>query len=492
MLNQFANDLRASLVVFLVSLPICLGAAVAAGLPVTVGLIAGAIGGMLVGAISGSRLAVTGPVPGLAVVYASVISSLGSIDGLMVILCLVGVMQLAVGLAKYGSIADYFPSAIAKGLLAGVGLLIIIQQLPHVMGLGYWRAQEKIHLGIIALGIFSLLFLFIWDRLKTRYALCKLLPGGLLVVIAGIACNALLAEFVPALHISKDYLLGWMFTADTATLWGNFFQLDWSALQNVDTIKAALVIFATASLASMMNLDAIDSLDKERPPTSKNRELVAQGVGNLTCGLLGGLPILTSSLRAVANKTSGAETRLATILHGLWMLLCALLLMQTIALIPVTSLAALLVFIGIRMNSPQLYRQLFRLGKSQFLPFVVTVLTCAFVDFITGIGLGMATSIFFIMKSNIDSPVMVTTENGRYVISIMKDISFLNRPLLRGILDSIPDNSEVVFNNARPTPLAIDRDIISLLEDFLSRCRNKHIKVSFRNTASLGLNLDNT
>ena len=492
MLNQFANDLRASLVVFLVSLPICLGAAVAAGLPVTVGLIAGAIGGMVVGVISGSRLAVTGPVPGLAVVYVGVISSLGSMDGLMVILCLVGVIQLALGLAKYGSIGDYFPSAVVKGILSGVGLLIIIQQLPHVVGLNYWRAQEKTHLAIIALGIFSLLFLFVWDRLKTRYALCKQLPGGLLVVIVGIAVNYLLAKFIPALHIGKDYLLEGMFTTGTATLWENFFQLDWSALQNIDTIKAALVIAATASLVSILNLDAIDDLDKERPPTSKNRELVAQGVGNLACGLLGGLPILTSSMRAVANKASGAETRLATILHGLWLLLCALLLMQTIALIPVASLAALLVYIGIRMNSPQLYRKLFRLGRSQFLPFVVTTVTCAFVDFISGIGFGMATSIFFIMKSNIDSPVTVTTENGRYIISIMKDISFLNRPLLRGILDSIPDNSEVVFNNARPTPLAIDRDVISLLEDFLSRCRNKHIKVSFRNTASLELNLDNT
>lgn len=492
MLNQFANNLRASLVVFLVSLPICLGSAFAAGLPVTVGLIAGCVGGMLVGALSSSRLAVTGPVPGLAVVYVGVISSVDSMNGLMVILCLVGVIQIVLGMAKYGSIGDYFPSAVAKGILSGVGLLIINQQLPHVVGFNYWRVQEKIHPGIITLGIFSLIFLFVWDRLKTRYALCKLLPGGLLVVIVGVASNALMAEFVPALYIGNDYLLGWMFTTDTTPLWENFFQIDWSALQNIDTIKAALVIAATASLVSMLNLDAIDGMDKERPPTSKNRELVAQGVGNLTCGLLGGLPILTSSMRAVANKASGAETRLSTILHGLWLLLCALLLMQTISLIPVASLSALLIFIGIRMNSPQLYRKLFKLGKSQFLPFIVTAITCAYVDFITGIGFGMATSIFFIMKSNIDSPVMVTTEKGRYVISIMKDISFLNRPLLRGILDSIPDNSEVVFNNARPTPLAIDRDVISLFEDFLLRCRNKHIKVSFRNTSSLGINLHNT
>ena len=245
MFNHLASDLRASLVVFLVSLPLCLGSAVAAGLPVSIGLLAGCIGGVVAGAISGSRLAVTGPVPGLAVVYASVISSLGSMDGLMVILCLVGAIQLALGAFKWGGIGDYFPSAVIKGVLTGVGLLIIVQQLPNLIGLSYWRGHAQLHLGIIAIGIVSLVLLLVWDKLKTRYTLCKLLPGGLLVVIAGTVVNLLAGEFIPSLHIGGDYQLGGMFTADDAPLWENFFQLDWSALQNFATIKAALVIVAT-------------------------------------------------------------------------------------------------------------------------------------------------------------------------------------------------------------------------------------------------------
>lgn len=491
MLKQLTNDFRAALVVSLVSLPLCLGSALAAGLPVAVGLLAGCIGGVVVGAISGSRLAVTGPVPGLAVVYASVISSLDSMNGLMMILLLVGIIQIAFGLAKWGSIGDYFPSAVIKGILAGAGLLIIIQQLPNIVVLNYQHNHAKIHLGVITVGLASLMLLFIWDKLKTRYALCKFLPGGLLVVIVGTVGYTLINEFIPTMHIGDNYLLGQMLTADNAPLWENFFQLDWSALQNVATIKAALIISVTASLISVLNLEAIDTIAKKHQPTSKNRELVAQGIGNLVGGMLGGLPIITSSVRAIANKESGAETRLATILHGILLLLCVLFLMQIIALIPVASLAALLIFIGIQMNSPQLYRQMFTLGKSQFLPFIITTISCVYFDFITGIGFGVAVSIFFIMKSNIDSPVIFTNENGRYIIRIMKDISFLNRPLLRGILDSIPDNSEVIFDNARPTPLAIDRDAISLFEDFLSRCRHKNIKISFRNTTSLGIDMSN-
>lgn len=490
MLSRLGNDIRASLVVFLVSLPICLGSALVAGLPVSVGLISGVIGGIVVGAISGSRLAVSGPVPGVVVIAAGFIDSIGSVAGLMLAIILAGILQIILGLSKGASIGDYFPSAVIKGVLAGIGLQLISKQLPQVIALSHWQNQGQPHLGVIIIGSCSLICIFLWDKLKAYHKFFKLLPAGLFVVIVAIVSNSLFfARLFPSLYIDTNYLIGHIFSPDTDQLWGTFFQFDWSALQKSITFKAALVIAAIASLLSVINLDAADSMDKGTP-SSKNREMLAQGVANVLVGLFGGLPVISSALRSATNKIAGNESRLSAILHGVWLALCFLLIPQVIALIPLASLSALLVFIGIRMNSLQMYRQMFKLGKSQFLPFIVTTITCAFVDFLTGIGLGMAISIFFIMKTNTESPVIFTSENGRHVIRIMKDISFLNRPLLRGILDNIPDRSEVVLDNARPVPLAIDRDIINLFEDFFARCKTKQIKVSFRGTTSIA-DLDN-
>lgn len=486
------DDLSASMVVFLVALPLCLGIGLAStGRPDLVfsGVIAGVIGGLVVGLLSGSQVGVSGPAAGLVVIILTAIEALGSFEALLLSVFLAGALQLIAGFLRAGIIAYYFPSSVIKGMLAAIGLTLVLKEIPHALGydmnffgdLAMKQADGRntfseviyvltaINPGalIVSAASLGLLVFFEMPFVKKEKAL-RFLPGALFVVLAGILLNYAFGRMYPPWTLTSDHLVQLPVATSAADLIGFFRLPDFSALANPQVYLVAATLALVASLETLLCVEATDKLDPRKRTTPTNRELKAQGVGNMISGLIGGLPITQVIVRSSANVNAGARTKVAAIGHGAILLVCACLLPRVINLIPLASLAAILLMVGYKLSRPALYRSMFRLGYEQFIPFMATVTGILLTDLLKGIAIGMGVAIFFILRKNYKHSYHYkkerTPEVEKITLRLSEEVTFLNKASIQEFLENVPRAARVVIDGSHS--VHIDHDVLEIIHDF--------------------------
>lgn len=500
--SQFKNDLPASVIVFLVAVPLCLGIALASGAPLFSGIIAGIIGGIVVGMLSGSPLGVSGPAAGLAVIVLNAITELGTFEVFLVSVVLAGVIQLILGFAKAGIIGYYFPSSVIKGMLAGIGILIFLKQIPHALGHdkdyeGSMEFQQPdghntlselyfmfdgITQGALVIAIISLLILILWEQpFIKRIPLFKIVQGPLVVVLSGIAMGSLFKS-IPALTLGEEHMVRLPIARTFQEVTQLFTLPDFSAIGNSLVWTTAITMAIVASLETLLCVEATDKLDPMKRITPTNQELKAQGVGNILSGLIGGLPITQVIVRSSANIQSGGKTKLSAILHGIIMLVCALSIPHLLNLIPLASLAAILIIVGYKLAKPSLFRDMYRSGWKQFIPFVVTIVGIVLTDLLIGIALGLGVAIFYILYNNYKNPYFFHREQHQpgdsIVLKFSEDVSFFNKASILQTLNHMPENSKVIIDATQT--LHIDYDVEEILRDFAQTAQSKNIDFSIK------------
>jgi MFS superfamily sulfate permease-like transporter len=498
-LQNFSSDLPASLVVFLVALPLCLGVALASGAPLFSGIIAGIVGGIVVGFFSGSQLSVSGPAAGLTTIVLASIGKLGSYEVFLSAVVLAGLLQVALGFLRAGSIGNYFPSAVIKGMLAAIGLILILKQIPHAFGYDkdyegdesffqtdgentfseLLAAFNYLNPGAIIISIVSLVILIAWEKswVKKRKFL-GVIPAPLLVVLIGLLLNELFKGTVNAFTIQKDHLVSLPVSDGLAGFIGQFTFPDFKSMLNSETIIVAVTIAIIASLESLLSLEAVDKLDPYKRNSDLNKELKAQGIGNLVSGLIGGLPVTAVIVRSSANVNAGAKTKTSAIMHGFLLLITVMMIPQLLNKIPLASLAAILITVGFKLVKPSLVLSMYRKGKDQFIPFMVTIIAILFTDLLIGIGIGIAVGLLFVLKTNFHKALFSVNEERNYLIRLNKDVSFLNKAVLRKTFRDIPDGSFVIIDGSRSA--FIDQDILETINDFRESASNRRIEIELK------------
>ncbi len=490
--KNFKNDLSASVVVFLVALPLCLGIGLAStGRPDLIfsGIIAGIIGGIVVGGLSGSSLGVAGPAAGLVVIVLAALDTLGSFEAFLVAVFLAGIIQVIAGFLKAGIIGYYFPSSVIKGMLAAIGLTLILKEIPHALGydkdfMGDMALQQADghntftelyhafvyhHTGAVIISVISIAMLIMLERPgMKKFAVLKFLPGALFVVVTGILLNLLFMSVKPEWALSGEHLVQ-LPVASNANEFFSFFRTpDFSAFSNPDVYVIALTLAMVASLETLLSVEATDKLDPFKRVTPTNRELKAQGVGNMISGLIGGLPITQVIVRSSANVSAGGKTKTSTMLHGAILLISVIVIPRYLNFIPLATLAAILLLVGYKLSKIALYKTMYKLGWDQFIPFLVTVVAILATDLLKGIGIGMAIAIFFILRKNYKHAYFYKKESmqDREVITLRlsEEVTFLNKASIQLSLDELPDNSKVVIDGSHS--VAIDYDVLEIIEDF--------------------------
>lgn len=486
--NVFKHDGPAGTVVFLVALPLCLGIALASGAPLFSGITAGIIGGIVISVLSGSNTSVSGPAAGLAVIVAQAIQDLGSYNVFLCAVVVAGAIQLAMGVVRLGVIGDYCPNAVIKGMLAAIGLVITLKQIPHALGydrdfIGDLAFKEdggntlsdlvvsltQVNPGSLLIAVCGLAVLLTWDRLPKGMTLTRLLrivPAPLIVVVLGISLNQLLRISLPALYIDDpEHLVRLPVAGSVAEFFALFTTPDFSAAARPDVWRVAVTLAIVASIETLLSLEAADRIDPYKRISPPSRELVAQGVGNMLSGLIGGLPVTSVVVRSSANVYAGARTWLSSFIHGSLLLGATMLFPSLLNLTPLASLAAILIVIGMKLSRPSLYREMYRAGLDQFIPFLVTVLAVVFTDLLTGVLIGLACGFLFVIRTNHHEAITVVRQDNCYLMRFNKDASFVNKSELRSKLRSIPTDSHLVIDGTRA--LYIDRDIYEVVRDFL-------------------------
>ena len=484
--SNLAKDLPAGLVVFLVALPLCLGISLASNAPLAAGIIAGIVGGLIVGALSGSSTSVTGPAAGLTAVVATQIAELGSFQAFLVAVIVAGVLQIVFGFLKGGFLSSFFPSSVVKGLLAAIGIIIILKQLPHLVGYDadpvgetdFCQTDQKNTFtelpaafrlflpGAAVIGLLSLGLLVVWGKVSWLQK-CPV-PGPLAAVLFGTATNLLLIQMGHPWAIVPTHLV----QVPVAEGASGFLQLfcfpDFSALAKPALYGAAVTLAVIASLETLLTIEAVDKIDPQQRKSPANRELLAQGAGNIVSGFLGGLPMTSVIVRSGANLNAGAQTKISTIFHGVLLLGCVALLPRWLNEIPLCALAAILIVTGYKLASPKIIGQMWKEGKYQFLPFAVTVVSIVFTNLLTGILIGLGISLLFILYSNFRRPIHQVLEkhlSGNVMrIELPPQVSFLNRAAMQKSLYEIPAGGSILVD-ARNADY-IDPDILDLLTDF--------------------------
>ncbi|MEM9327254.1 MAG: SulP family inorganic anion transporter [Bacteroidota bacterium] len=485
-------DIPASIVVFLVALPLCLGIALASGAPLFSGLIAGISGGIVVGFLSGSQLSVSGPAAGLTVIVLSAIERLGAYETFLMAVVLGGLFQFILGSVKAGIIGHFFPSAVIKGMLSAIGLILILKQIPHALGDdqdyegddAFWQpdgentfteivlAVQNIDPGALIIALTCLIVLVMMDRFKWN----RIVPGPLVAVVLAVVINEVLYGMISSdLVLRGVHLVSLPVAEDFEDFVGFFTLPDFSQLANPQVYVTAATIALIASLETLLSLDAVDKLDPFKRIAPTNRELKAQGIGNMVSGLVGGLPITAVIVRSTANVSSGGRTKVSAIVHGFLLLFAVAFIPTIINLIPLAALAAILLQVGWKLTKPALYKQLYAQGWDQFAPFVITILAILFTDLLKGITIGIIVGIAFVIKANLHQAITVKVEGNKYIIKLQKDVSFLNKAFLRRTLKSIPDNSIVVFDGSKA--VWVDHDIIETIEDFKATAESEGIAI---------------
>lgn len=483
MFSRLDKDIPAGIVVFLVALPLCLGIALASGAPLISGLISGIVGGVVIGYLSKSGTSISGPAASVSAVVLLAIKDLGSFELFLGALIIAGGIQIVLGIVRAGILADYMPTSIIKGLLAGIGIILIISQLPYTIGYDVDKSQmlnytddylsnfpnilseffNSFTMGAIVISVISLGILIYWD--KTPLKNFKLIPPALVVVILGVLLNLLFKYAIPFLYLDGIHLVN-IPKVDSITTFFTF--PDFTGYDNLKVWTTALTIAIIASISTLLNIEATDNIDKLKRRTPPNRELIAQGVGNTLSGFLGGIAITSVIVRSSVNIEAGGQTKLSTIIHGLLLLVSVLFLSSVINLIPLATLAAILLVVGYKLASVSVFKKLYKRGWNQFLPFVLTVIFIVLTDVLTGVLIGSALSIFFLLRSNYYNPFYI--ESIKYIqdevikLELSNEVSFFNKASIKNTLWSVPDNSKVLIDATFTS--YIDPDVIDILSDF--------------------------
>lgn len=493
------HDIPAGVVVFLVALPLCLGIAVASGAPPFSGVIAGIIGGLVVSVVSGSQLSVSGPAAGLTVIVASGVEKHG-FDGILLAIALSGLIQLAMGYARAGVIGAYFPSAVIKGMLAAIGVILIMKQLPHAIGYDadadsdlsflesdshttlslLWSSLQSVSPGATIVALVSLAIMLYWETPRIKeHRILSLAPAPLLAVIFGVLFSQAAQSAFPALAIAPQHLVALPEISGPVQFWDEIRFPDFSKLTDVHILVSAATLALVGSLETLLSLEAVDKLDPLKRTAPTNQELKAQGVGNFVSGMIGGLPITAVIVRSSANINAGAHTKVACVIHGALLLLSVMFLSTVLNMIPLACLAAVLLLTGYKLAKPKLVVEQYAKGFDQFAPFAVTIAAILLTDLLKGMAIGMAVGLFFVLRANYHSAFTLTRDGKNYLLRLQKDVSFLNKAPLRNILETIEDDSYLVIDGTRAT--FIDHDIMETLEDFLKAASDNNIRVELKN-----------
>lgn len=499
MFNYLKNDLPASIVVFFVALPLCLGIALASGAPLFSGLIAGIVGGIVVGILSGSQIGVSGPAAGLAAIVLVAISTLGSFENFLMAVVIGGVIQIILGVLKAGIIGYYFPSSVIKGMLTGIGIIIVLKQIPHFFGYdadpegdfaffqvdggntfsGIIDTIDNVSPGATLIAVISLGILLLWDLVLTKKAkIFQLVQGPLVVVAAGIVFY-LATRGSETWGISAEHLVSVPTPDSLSSFFGQFVTPNFGAITNPQVWLTGFTIALVASLETLLCVEATDKLDPDKRVTPTNRELLAQGTGNILSGMIGGLPVTQVIVRSSANIQSGAKTKLSAILHGVFLLLFVMLVPGILNMIPLSVLAAILFTVGYKLAKPVLFKTMYGLGWKQFLPFVVTVIGIIFTDLLVGIGMGLAVGIAVILINSYKNSYFLHKEKGetadRVKMTLAEEVTFFNKGAILKELDSLKDGTylELDVSNNR----YLDHDIIEILDDFSHKAKLRNITI---------------
>ena len=493
-MQSIGKDLIAGTVVFLVALPLCLGIAHASGAPVIAGIISGILGGIVVGLLSGSHISVSGPAAGLAAIVISQIQVLGSYQAFLLAVAISGILQIGLGALRAGVLANYFPTNVIRGLLAAIGVILILKQLPHLVGhdtdyegeMAFLQADGRNTFSEIAqalraflpgaalVGLSCIAMLFVWEKSRLKKSL---FPAPLAAVLLGVAISELLRVSGSSWIIEESHLVEVPIVGVNGQGWGTIFSMpDWSQWNNPKIYTAAITLAIVASLETLLNLEATDKLDPQKRVSPPNRELFAQGVGNVAAGLIGGMPMTSVIVRSSVNASAGARTRLSCITHGVLLTVCVFLIPSLLNHIPLAALAAILVATGFKLASPKLFVQMAKGGRAQFIPFAITVLAIVFTDLLIGVIIGLAVSLMFVLNSNFRRGMNIIKEEhvGGIVnrVELANQVSFLNRSALMRTLSSFGPGEQVVID-ARTTDY-IDPDIYGLIQTFRDEIAPAH------------------
>ncbi|OGX81231.1 hypothetical protein BEN48_06410 [Hymenobacter glacialis] len=506
------QDAPAGLVVFLVALPLCLGISLASGAPLLSGVVAGIVGGVLVSWLSGSAVSVSGPAAGLTTIVLAGIATLGSFPAMLAATAVAGVMQIIMGLGRAGIIALYFPASVIRGMLAAIGIILIMKQIPHFLGAdsdffedlnfsqvdglntfsAIGAAFRSLSLGSVLVGTVSLVLMLLWDTKAIRQQpWARLIPGALVAVLVAVGINQLLGAVAPEIQVRPEHLVTLPVISSMQQLVGAMTFPDFGALRNPATYGVALTIALVASLETLLSVEAVDNLDPQKRHTPTNRELLAQGTGNLVSGLLGGLPITAVIVRSSANISAGGQSRMSAFIHGLLLLISLVFLGSVLNLIPLSALAAVLLLVGYKLTKPALYRSQWRIGREQFIPFIITIVAVLFTDLLKGVTIGLVLGFFFILRDNSKAGSYLRNETtpedepGLMHLRLPEHVSFLNKASIVTTLEQLPSGSRVILDGTRSD--VIDHDVLEAIEAFRQAAPARNIDLELRGIRSVAM-----
>jgi MFS superfamily sulfate permease-like transporter len=504
MFKDIKSDLPASIVVLFVAIPLCLGIALASGAPLLSGLIAGIIGGIVVGSISGSSIGVSGPAAGLAVLVLNAIESLGGYEIFLLAVVIAGVIQIFMGYMKAGVIGYYFPSSVIKGMLTGIGIVIILKQIPHAFGydadyegdFGFFQPDgqntftelinmlDYISLNALIVATAGFFIIIIWDNiLSKKHAFFKILQGPIVAVLFGVLYQVITLRYFPSWAVADEHTVNVPLFNSFSDFLAMFTLPDFSQIANVDVYTVAITIAVVASLETLLSVEATDKLDPAKRITPANRELIAQGIGNMASGLIGGLPVSQVIVRSSANVQSGGKSKLSAILHGIFLLILLVSIPRILNLIPLAVLASILIIVGYKLAKPALFKHMYSLGRAHFVPFMATILGLVFTDLLIGIGIGLVIGILNILLKNFrNSHFLHLTESDdenlthKVNIVLSEEVTFLNKAAIMNELNKIAPNSEVEIDMTNS--YHIDYDVLEIIDNFKISSETKGIKVN--------------
>jgi len=497
--KNLGSDMPSALVVFLVAIPLCLGIAVASGVNEFSGIIGGIVGGIVVGLISGSNLSVSGPAAGLTAIVAAAVLKLPAVEAFFLAVVIAGVFQILMGIFKLGIIGDYIPNSVIKGMLAAIGIILILKQLPHLVGYDKNFEGDETFIQVsgentfsavlnslnhitplaVFIGITGIAILIFYETkfIKSK-KIFQLLSGPLVVVIMGILFHYFLSDIPSVLSIKQADLVNIPVAKSTKEFISFFHLPNWSFITNKDVWITAVTLALVASLETLLGLEAVDKLDPFQRFSPPNRELIAQGCGNIVSGMLGGLPLTSVIVRSSANVNAGAKTKMSAIFHGILIFVCVAFLPNVLNLIPKAALAAILIFTGYKLAKVSIFKDYYKNGWEQFMPFVITVLAIVMTDLLKGVLIGIAVGIFFIIRSNFRTAIFTVVDNNNYFIRLRKDISFFSKARLKVIFENIPENASVIIDLTKAE--FIDKDIIDTINEFKINAVVKNITISIK------------
>lgn len=514
MFKHLSSDIPAALAVFLVAIPLCLGIAHASGTPLLSGLISGIIGGIVIGILSKSPLSVSGPAAGLTAIVAAGVMELKSFEFFLVAVVLAGIIQIVLGLLKAGVVGSYIPNTVIKGMLAAIGLILILKQTPHLLGYDkesegvqkfapvaqdleaqghgnentfeiLWEAVQNINWEIFAVGLVSVAVLLLWDKVLSKRLPAKLtiIPGSLVAVVAGTLAVMPIENMFPGQAFSLNHMVHLPAIGSLGEFFKQVTLPNWQGLFNPAVYKVAFTIAFVASLESLLSIEAIDKLDPHRRKTPLSRELMAQGTGNILCGLMGGIPVTSVIVRSSVNLVAGGQTKLVTIMHGMMIVIALAFFSGIINQIPLTSLAAVLIMTGYKLAHPKIFTEKLKMGVGQFIPFAITIIAILFSDLLIGVLIGFVVSGGFILHNHYKAKVIFVKEEQNILVSFGANLTFLNKLQITDTLETLPKNTQIELNGKNIS--YIDPDIVEYLQEFVMTAADRQQNIELHEFPAL-------